>query len=104
MRIPGTAREDLKLAAYAYAIGFDIRGHLNADLRSAAGNGLFNDDGIPADSLQFVIGDMHVWDTARGWRSSRFLPGGTYEKPTDSDFYRKLKDALDEGARNWRDR
>lgn len=100
MRIPGVPREDLTLTAYALSLGFEIRAHLDLDLHPSD----FDDNGIPSDSLQFRIGDVHVWDTARGWRSSRFLPGGTYEKPTDSDFYRKLKDALDESARNWRDR
>src|SRR5690348_11752793 len=92
-------RDDLKLAAYAVSLGFGLLGS-PGQLSPAQ----FDDDGIPPpDSIQFVIGDVHVWNTARGWRVSR-LVDGSYAKPSDSDFFDKLKHALDEGARNWRDR
>jgi hypothetical protein len=96
-------RDDLRLAAYAYSLGYEVRGERFVDLRSPGGAGMFNSDGIPPESLQFIIGDVHVWDTARGWRVARLIDG-LYEKPSPSGFFAKLKDALDEGARNWRDR
>lgn len=92
-------RDDLALTAYALMLGFEVKGHSDVALSFTH----FNDDGIPSDGLQFAIGDMHVWDTARGWRVGR-LWGGLFEKSTDSSFYTKLKAALDEAARNWRDR
>lgn len=95
----GPLRDDLALAAYAVSLGFELRGHLDAPLAATH----FADDGIPPNSLQFTIGDVHVWATQRGWRMSQ-LVDGVFARPTDSDFYLKLKQALDEGARHWRDR
>lgn len=92
-------RDDLALAAYAISVGYELRGHNDTAIAVA----LFDYGGIPPDSLQFMIGDVHVWSTARGWRVSR-LVDGLYAKPADSDFFRHLKQALDEGLRNWRDR
>lgn len=92
-------RDDLALAAYAVSLGYELRGHLDAQLNITA----FDSTGIPPDSLQFIIGDVHVWCTTRGWRVSR-LVGDVFPRPTDSDFFPKLKHALDEGARDWRDR
>ncbi len=96
-------RDDLVLGAYAISLGFEIRGHQDVKLTHPGASMLFHPDGCPRDGLQFVIGDVSVWDTARGWRCARLIDG-RYEKPSDSQFYSKLKDALDEGARNWRDR
>lgn len=92
-------RDDIRLAAYAVALGYEVRGHSDQKLVPS----FFNDDGLPMASLQFTIGDVHVWDTARGWRFSRLI-GGRYELPTASNFFGLLKDALDAGERNWRDR
>lgn len=95
----GPLRDDLALSAYAVMLGYTLFGHHALPLAGSQ----FDGDGIPGDSLQFVLGDVHVWATARGWRCSRLIDG-MFEKPTDSDFFNKLKPALDEGARNWRDR
>lgn len=98
----GPLRDDLALAAYAVSLGYELRGHYDVSLSSAGAPALFNDDGIPHGSLQFIVGDVHVWATARGWRTSRMMPSGVYDLPTASHFREKLKAALDEGARNWR--
>lgn len=90
-------RDDVRLAAYAVSIGFELR----AENGSALGSATFNYDGTPADTIWFVIGDVHVWLTAGGWRVSR-LVDDVFEKP--GLFFPTLKRALDEGAHNWRDR
>ncbi len=97
----GPLRDDLTLAPYALALGYEVKGHHDVKLTPVPA--LFDDGGVPRDSLQFVIGDVHVWNTARGWRCSRLIDG-VFEKPTASDFFGVLKDALDAGDRNWRDR
>lgn len=94
-------RHDLILTAYAVHLGFDVKAHHDLKI---TGPSLFDENGIPFDSLQFVLGDMHVWQTARGWRVSKLTVHGTYEKPTESDFFVKLLEALEEGNRRWRDR
>lgn len=99
----GPLRDDLMLGAYALSLGFEIRGHLDVKLTDPGAAGLFNSQGCPPDALQFVIGDVNVWETARGWRVARLIDG-KYEKPDPSQFFDKLKDALDRGAENWRDR
>lgn len=96
-------RDDLKLGAYAISLGYELRGFADVKLSDPGASALFHPDGCPRDGLQFVIGDVTVWDTARGWRVARLIDG-LFEKPNPSQFYAKLKDALDEGARNWRDR
>lgn len=96
-------RDDLALAAYAVMLGYELRGYLDVDLKTAGASALFAEDGIPGDGLQFKLGDINVWFTARGWRVGRLVEG-RYEKPGDADFHHKLKAALDEGVRNWRDR
>lgn len=95
----GPFREDLLLAAYAVALGFEIQGDRAVKLQTV----LFDSNGIPHDGLQFLIGDVNIWQTSRGWRVARVIDG-MFEKPNPSQFYAKLKPALDEGARNWRDR
>ena len=95
-------RDDLALAAYAVSLGYTLRGHNDLDLTPTPN--FFGDDGVAHYSLQFRLGDMHVWATERGWRCSRLLARGMFEKPTDLCFWKSLKDALDEGVRNWRDR
>ena len=96
----GQLRDDLMLAAYAVSLGFEVCPYQSGGKVTPAA---FDDAGIPHDSLQFVLGDVSVWMTARGWRVARVVDG-LFEKPNDSQFYAKLKDALDEGNRNWRDR
>lgn len=88
------------LAAYAVSIGYTICNPQNKPIEPTRFD---EDSGIPKWELQFTIGDVSVWLTARGWRVGR-LVNGVFETATDSDFYSKLKPALDEGARNWRDR
>lgn len=92
-------RDDLRLAAYAVALKYSLRGPGGMPLEAAT----FATNGTPYNGLQFVLGDVSVWDTSRGWRVAR-LVDGKFEHAQDSDFYKRLKDALDEGARNWRDR
>jgi hypothetical protein len=90
-------RDDLLLAAYAIALGFEILGGRHAEKLCCDH---FNDTtGIPADSLSFERttpdgNGVVVWQTDRGWRVARLLPTG-YEKPTPESFHPKLKDALD---------
>ncbi len=95
----GTRRIDLALSAYAIALGFTVCGHMSVPLTPD----LFDDDGIPRESLQFTIGDIMIWETARGWRVGR-LVDAHFLPPQDADFFQSLKLALDEGNRNWRDR
>lgn len=90
-------RDDLKLAAYAVALGYslEIQG---CNGPREFGPERFDSNGIPHDSLAFSLGLVSVWQTARGWRVAA-LSGDHYPKPQAGDFHAKLKAALDHGAR-----
>ena len=98
-------REDLLLAAYAVALGFEIHGGYHSEPLKPDH---FAADGIPGHGLTFkrklpvpvlsteLIGatSVTVWSTARGWRVARLI-NDRYEPMDSSQFHRKLKDALD---------
>lgn len=90
-------RDDLKLAAYAVALGYTLSNDGGRDF----GPGLFDAQGVPHDSLSFRIGcnanAVTVWQTARGWRVGRLI-GEYYTRPRECEFFDKLKPALDMGA------
>lgn len=90
-------RDDLKFAAYAVACGFTLK----LDRGRAFKPDSFT-AGIPHDGLQFERGNVHVWNTARGWRVAK-LEGERFPPCKDSDFYRSLLKAL-EAARERADR
>lgn len=79
-------RDDLTLAAYAVSLGYSI------DFASAHFVA-----GIPQNGLRFSKGDVHVWETSRGWRMTK-LVDGMFTMPQDSDFYKNLLSALEDGA------
>lgn len=85
-------REDLLLAAYAVSLGYSIE---------AGPNGFkFDPTGIPHEGLQFTRGDVHVWDTARGWRCSRLGDDGRFpHPPPPGEFYQRLLGALTAGVK-----
>lgn len=81
-----TLRQDLRLAAFAACSGFSIRDNAGMAAPEFV-------DGIPTDSLSFVLGAWHVWLTDRGWRAAR-LVDGRYEPPVPSQFFSSLLKAL----------
>lgn len=89
-------RPDLMLTAYALSLGFEVQGPGGTPITKY----VCNADGIPSDSLQFHMGDVDVWQTSRGWRVARVVDGRYQTTITFSG----LRPALEEGARNWRDR
>lgn len=88
-------REDLKLAAYAVALGYSL--NIEREHRGAFGPDRFDPTGIPHDGLQFEREDVHVWQTARGWRVAK-LTGGRFPAVESTDFHRTLLSALKAGA------
>lgn len=89
-------RPDLTLAAYAVTLGFKIR---SSNHESGMDTPQFNGQGVPPDSLTFVLqhpkgDDIVVWQTARGWRVAQ-KRGEHYPLPQNKDFYQSLLVALD---------
>jgi hypothetical protein len=92
MALNRNLRQDLAYAAYAVALGYTITHSHGEKLNSARFNA-----GIDHNSHNFHLGDVHVWDTARGWRVAK-LVDGHYPKSQDSDFFSDLHLALEAGA------
>lgn len=90
-------RDDLKLAAYAVALGYTL--HLDAlgSARPLPVAAFEPHKGVPADGISFKRGAVTVWDTDRGWRVAK-LEGDRFPKPQPSDFYRSLYHALNAGV------
>jgi hypothetical protein len=86
-------RDDLKLAAYAVALGYSL--HIDGGKRPFKPDSFIA--GIPHDGLSFERGAVHVWDTARGWRVAK-LEGGRFPRPVPEEFFPSLLKALDAGA------
>lgn len=81
-------REDLMYAAFAAYHGFSIHGSVDGRPPEFV-------DGIPHDRLAFKRARIHVWMTERGWRVGRMnIAGTSYVGPTDADFFKSLKNAL----------
>lgn len=83
-------RDDLTLAAYAVALGYAIQ---------CKGAAIVPDHfvrGIPHNDLQFELGSVTVWDTARGWRVGRLIDG-VFERPSADQFHNGLLAALEAG-------
>lgn len=91
-------RDDLKLAAYAVALGYTLQ----IDSTRRRGEPVEPGDfiqGVPHDGLQFEKGRAHVWDTARGWRASALNDEGRYPHPAPpEEFHRTLLQALNAGV------
>lgn len=89
-------REDLEFSPYAVALGYAImhghwvEGH-TLDLTRFV-------DGVDPSTHQFRLGDVYVWETARGWRVSSLIDG-TFTKPESSEFFTRLRPALEHGAK-----
>lgn len=80
-------RDDLMYTAYAVSKGFKIAQH-NREPNFIKG--------IPHDALEFKLGNVLVWQTARGWRVAALDPEtNVYPTPQDADFHAKLLPALD---------
>jgi hypothetical protein len=86
-------RDDLKLAAYAVACGFTLHTEKNGE-RGAEVRPRHFVAGVPHDGLQFTLGPVHVWQTARGWRVAK-LEGDRYPPAVPEDFHRSLLPALE---------
>ncbi len=89
-------RPDLLLTAYAVSLGFKVRSYTNEHSMDTL---VFNAQGVPADSLTFVLqhpkgDDIVVWQTARGWRVAQ-KRGEHYPLPQNKDFHQNLLSALD---------
>lgn len=90
-------RKDLKLAAFAVALGYRL-GIAGSNGPRDFGPDRFDSTGVPHDSLSFDLGPVSVWNTARGWRVGR-VQDGYYLKPTPEDFHgENLNKALRAGA------
>jgi hypothetical protein len=83
----GKIRDDLTLAACAISLGYKIGNLTSAHFVA----------GIPQNGLQFERGDVHVWETSRGWRVAK-LKEGKFPPAEAGDFHRNLLTALENGA------
>lgn len=85
-------REDIFLAAWAVSQGYTF------DVPAAK----FSEaTGVPHESLRFsrANSDVHVWETARGWRVARKNAEGIFprEEVTPESFHDSLFEALKHG-------
>jgi hypothetical protein len=90
-------RDDLKLAAYAVALGYTLSLDRQPHGAPIDVTRFQVHNGVPADGLQFERNGVHVWDTARGWRVAK-LQGDRFPKPDPADFHSSLYKALNRGV------
>lgn len=75
----------IKYAAYAASLGYRILFARNADPSVDA-------------PTKFILKDIEVFQTERGWRVARRQPNGVYYPPEDNEYFFSVKKALATGA------
>jgi hypothetical protein len=75
----------LRAAAYAVALGYKLEFHPNARIDVDA-------------PVRFILRDVEVFETERGWRVAKYCADGTLATPKDIDFFATLKKALRIGS------